>query len=178
MLRHKPLYLVCFFLQFVFIFASGVRDTLSFVARGYTAVPVFFQAPANKAETILSASLGGQMDPVHPLRQAISVYTRWLGSNRAVLARAECSRRCHKLVSELHYLTAVSAIFPRFQQQRRCSFGRIAGPSDDTRLDGYAVIIKMVAYTVWQPIRTRRWSGRFSVSLLPGAGISTRNKRD
>jgi hypothetical protein len=181
-LRYKQLYLACFLCHFLFIFASGIRDTLSFVARGYTWLPVSFSRPAEKAERLLWSALGNDFDPAHPVRQGISIYTRLAGVESGYAFFAPNVPDNHKLVFEIHH--ADGRIEYDLPHVSSGSAGlRLVVLLDhlgETRSDELReVLIKMVAYTVW-----RRYPDAtmiravFGFAMLPTAAEYRRGVRE
>ena len=153
MLKHKPLYLACLLLQFGFIFLSGLRDSVGFIGRDYTWFPSFFRMPSQKAEAVLSSALGDNLEPVHPLRQALNIYTRAAGIENGYAFFAPNVPDANKLVFELHYPDG------RLEYDLPHVSSESAGLRLSTLLDHLAetrsdelreVMIKMIAFTIWR----------------------------
>jgi hypothetical protein len=181
-LHRKQLYLACFFCHLLLIFAICCRDTLSFIARGYTCLPVFFNIYAQKAETIVSTALGAHLEPSHPVRQAVSVYTHLGGIESGYAFFAPNVPDNYKLVFELHYPDGRI----EYDLPHVASGGaglRLATLLDnigDTRSDELReVMVKMVAYSVWRahPDATMI-RAVFGFALLPTAAEFRRGTRE
>ena len=182
MLKHKPLYLAFAFLQLGVVSLIGWRDTFSFVARGYTGLPDFLQAPAEKAETILAAGLGEGMDPAHPVRQLATVYSHMAGTDTGYAFFAPNVPNAYRLVFELHYPDGrVEYDLPRVTTKSAgLRFAVLLDHIGRTRSDELReVMVKMVASSVWRehPEATMV-RAVFGTALLPTAEEFRRGTRE
>ena len=182
MLHRKHLYLACFCCHFVLILATCSRQTLSFIARGYTCLPAFFSAYAQKAETIVPTAFGDRLEPRHPVRQAVTVYRHLGGIESGYSFFAPNVPDSYKLVFEIHYPEGrVEYDLPRVSSA--AAGLRLATLLDNigaTRLDEFReVMVKMVAYSVWRdhPDATMI-RAVFGFALLPTANEYRRGLRE
>ena len=182
MLLSKQLLVACLLGHFLFIFASGCRDTLSFIARGYTWLPASFIRPAGETGTIISTALGGTLGSDNPVRQATTFYTHLAGIESGYAFFAPNVPDNYKLVFEIHYPDGrVEYDLPHVSS---ASAGlRLTVLLDhlgQTRSDELReVMIKMIAYSVWRahPEATMI-RAVFGFSLLPTAAAYRRGIRE
>lgn len=182
MLHRKQLYLVCFSCHFFLIFATCCRDTLSFIARGYTCLPGFFNTYAQKAETIVSTASGANLEPSHPVRQAISIYTHLSGIESGYSYFAPNVPDNYKLVFELHYPDGrIEYDLPHVSSSAAgLRLATLLDNIGETRVDEFReVMVKMVAYSVWRahPDATMI-RAVFGFALLPTAAEFRRGLRE
>jgi hypothetical protein len=152
-LPRKQLYLACFCCHFLLIVATCSRDILSFIAKGYTCLPVSLNAYAQRAERVVAVVLGTDLEPSHPARQAIIVYTKLAGIESGYAFFAPNVPNSYKLVFELHYPDG------RVEYDLPHVSGSAAGLRVGTLLDNIGetrsdelreVMIKMAAYSIWR----------------------------
>ena len=182
MLKHKPLYLAFAFIQLGLISLIGWRDTLAFVARGYTPLPGFLQVPAQKSETLLSAALGERLEPSHPMRQLATVYTYTAGIDSGYAFFAPNVPNAYRLVFELHYPDGrVEYDLPRVTTNSAgLRFAVLLDHIGQTRSDELReVMVKMVAYAVWREHpEAAMVRAVFGTALLPTADEYRRGTRE
>lgn len=182
MLHQKQLYLACFCCHFVLILAICCQDTLSFIARGYTWLPGFLNPYAQRVETIVSTASGGQLEPSHPVRQAVTVYKRLGGIESGYSFFAPNVPDSYKLVFELHYPDGrVEYDLPRVSSAAAgLRLATLLDNIGETRVDEFReVMVKMVAYSVWRahPDATVV-RAVFGFALLPTAAEYRRGLRE
>ena len=178
----KQLCVACLLGHFLFIFASGCRDILSFVARGYTWLPPSFIRPAEATGTIVSTALGDTLESANPVRQGTTLYSHLAGIESGYAFFAPNVPDNYKLVFEIHYPDGrVEYDLPHVSS---ASAGlRLAVLLDhvgQTRFDELReVMIKMIAYSVWRahPDATMI-RAVFGFSSLPTAADYRRGVRE
>ena len=182
MLLHKQLCVACLFGHFLFIFASGCRDVLSFIARGYTWLPAVIASPARETGSVLSTALGGTLERSHPARQVTTLYSHLAGIEAGYAFFAPNVPNNHKLVFEIHYPDGrVEYDLPHVSSS---SAGlRMAVLLDhlgETRSEELReVMTKMVTYSVWRehPEATRI-RAVLGFAVLPTAAEFQRGLRE
>jgi hypothetical protein len=152
-LPRKQLYLACFACHFLLITAVCSRDILSFIARGYTCLPVSLNAYAQRAERIVSAVLGTDLEPSHPARQAILVYSKMGGIESGYTFFAPNVPNSYKLVFELYYPDGrIEYDLPHVSSSAAgLRLGTLLDYIGEIRSDELReVMVKMTAYSVWR----------------------------
>jgi hypothetical protein len=102
-LRRKCIYAAWLTLQLLLIIAFSCRDTLRVLAEGPTILPGSFSTVADKAETVLSTTLGQKLPASSPLRQALATYLHVAGIEAGYNYFAPNVPGGYKLVFEVHY---------------------------------------------------------------------------
>lgn len=182
MLLNKQLWIACLLCHFVFIFASGCRDTLSFIARGYTWLPTFLISPAQKTGAVVSTALGDSLAPSHPVRQGTTLYTHLAGIDSGYAFFAPNVPDNHKLVFEIHYPDGrVEYDLPRVSSgSAGVRLVVLLDHLGQTRSEELReLMIKMIAYAVWRdhPDATMI-RAVFGFALLPTAADYRRGVRE
>lgn len=153
MLYRKQLYLVCFAYHFLLILAVCWRDTLSFVARGYTSLPSSFFPYAENAQGIASVLTGERLAPANPMRQAVTAYLHLSGIESGYALFAPNVPDSYKLVFELHFPDGrIEYDLPHVSSGAAgLRLTTLLDNIGDTRSDELReVMVKMVAYSVWR----------------------------
>jgi hypothetical protein len=181
-LHRKQLYLACVSCHILLIVATCCQDTLSFIARGYTWLPRFLNSSAQRAETIVSTASGGQLEPSHPVRQAVTLYKRLGGIESGYSFFAPNVPDSYKLVFEVHYPDGrVEYDLPRVSSAAAgLRLATLLDNIGETRVDEFReVMVKMVAYSVWRdhPDATMI-RAVFGFALLPTANEYRRGLRE
>jgi hypothetical protein len=152
-LNRKHLYIGCFAVHFLLIFAVCCRDTFSSLAKGYTISPPAFDPYWQKAESFVSAALGEHLGLSNPLRQSVSGYTQLAGINFGYGFFAPNVPDSYKMVFELQYPDGrIEYELPRVST---AGIGlRVSTLVDNiaqTRHDALReIMVKMLAYEVWR----------------------------
>jgi hypothetical protein len=102
-LRRKCIYAAWLTLQLLLIIAFSCRDTLRVLAEGPIILPGSFSTVADKAETVLSTTLGQRLPASSPLRQALATYLHVAGIEAGYNYFAPNVPGGYKLVFEVHY---------------------------------------------------------------------------
>ena len=149
----RRIYLACFAVHFLLILGVCTRETLSFLANGYTSLPASLQNYGAKAEAIVAAALGEGLSGPNPLREAIVVYQNASGIDVGYGFFAPSVPNSYKLVFEIHYPNGeVEYDLPRVSDAA-------AGTSVSTLLDQIGrirydplreIVFKMLAYSAWR----------------------------
>ena len=152
MLRQNSLYLAWFVLHFLLIIAFSCRDTLRVIAQGPTILPVSFKGFSQKAEAIVSASLGQRLASRNAIRQALATYLQLAGIEVGYGYFAPNVPGTYKVVFELHYPDGrVEYEVPRVNSAAAAL--RFTGLLDQigrTRYDALReILVKMLAQSVW-----------------------------
>jgi hypothetical protein len=151
-LRRKRIYLAGLALHFSLIVIVSSRETLWLLAHGLTIFPSSFNNYSQKAEAVVSAVSGQDLEASNPLRRTIATYLHAAGVERGYGYFAPNVPGSYKLVFELHYPDGrVEFELPRVSSA--AAGLRVSGLLDEIGRTSYdplrEYLVKMMARSVW-----------------------------
>jgi len=181
-LRQKYVCTAWFILHFLLIVSFSFRDTLRLVTQGPTILPVSFKGFSQKAEAIVSASLGQRLASRNAIRQALATYLHLAGIETGYGYFAPNVPGTYKVVFELHYpdgrveyeLPEVSSVAAGLRLVSLLD--QIGRTKHDALRE---ILIKMVAQSVWREhpeVKTMR--AVFGSISLPSVSEFEQGKRE
>lgn len=151
--RHWKLLLAAFVFHLAIILGIAARETLVLIADGDTMIQAAPDGSWRKAESVVAAALGGELDPDNPLSQGLHAYTHLAGIESGYGYFAPNVPDSYDLVFELtfadgheeHDLTLFS------NNEADLRFATLLDQLGQMNSDGMReIIIKLLATSMWQ----------------------------
>ena len=153
MLRRKRLCLAWLVLQLLLIVSFAARDTLRSIAEGPTILAPSLKSSSEKAESVLSTTLGQRLRTSNPYREAVSTYANLAGIEVGYGYFGPNVPGTYKLTFELHYPDGhVEYEIP--QVSNAAAGLRVSRLLDEIGQTTYEqlrqILVRMLAQSVWR----------------------------
>jgi hypothetical protein len=153
MLRRNRLCMAWLALQLLLIVSFASRDTLRSIAEGPTILPASVKSSSEKAESVLSTTLGQRLRTSNPYREAVSTYANLAGIEVGYGYFGPNVPGTYKLTFELHYPDGhVEYEIP--QVSNAAAGLRVSRLLDEIGQTTYEqlrqILVRMLAQSVWR----------------------------
>ena len=182
MLGHRRMCVAWLALQLLLIVSFASRDTLRSIAEGSTILPASVKSSSEKAESVLSTTLGQRLRTSNPYREAVSTYANLAGIEVGYGYFGPNVPGTYKLTFELHYPDGhVEYEIP--QVSNAAAGLRVSRLLDEIGQTTYEqlrqILVRMLAQSVWhQHPEVKTVRAVFEAIRLPALNEFQNGKRE
>ena len=180
MLRRKRLCLAWLAVQLLLIVSFASRDTLRSIAEGPTILPPSVKSSSEKAESVLSTTLGQRLRAPNPYREVVATYANLAGIEVGYGYFGPNVPGTYKLTFELYYPDdRVEYELPQASSATGLRVSRLLDEIGQTKYEQLRqILVKMLAQSIWrQHPEAKRVRAVLQAIRLPGLNEFEHGKR-